>query len=102
MKELVLLLVLIFLSSAAAFIVGRSRETRPEDCIQYNPYSLRIEDDGEKGWRLTDGRIWLQILDNREDAEASLALAQQHNYQCFIGRSNRRPDRNRYILEYWK
>lgn len=102
MKKLALLLILIFLSSAAAFTLGRNRATRPEDCIQYNPYTLQIEDKGEKGWRLTDGRIWLQILDNREDAEAALALAQQHNYQCFIGRNNRRPDRVRYILEYWK
>ena len=36
------------------------------------------------------------------DAEAALALAQQHNYQCFIGRNNRRPDRIRYIVQYWK
>ena len=70
MKKLALLLGLISLSSAAAFTLGRNRATRSEDCIQYNPYSLRIEDTGEKGWRLTDGRIWLQILDNRDDAEA--------------------------------
>jgi hypothetical protein len=78
------------------------RSTRPEDCIQYNPYALQIEDIGDKGWRLSDGKMWLQVLDNRDDAEAALALAQQHNYQCFIGRNNRRPDRIRYIVQYWK
>jgi hypothetical protein len=44
----------------------------------------------------------LQGLDNKEDAEAALALARQYNYQCFIGRNNRRHDRLHYILEYWK
>ena len=95
-------LLLLVLACATAISVARSRTTKTEDCIQYNPYTLQIEDAGEKGWRLIDGKMWLQILDNREDAEAAMALAQQHNYQCFIGRNNRRPDRLRYIVQYWK
>ena len=100
------LTLLLLLSLACASVIvamaGGHRSTRPEDCIQYNPYALQIEDIGDKGWRLSDGKIWLQVLDNRDDAEAALALAQQHNYQCFIGRNNRRPDRIRYIVQYWK
>ena len=102
MKKLALALMLTCLTSAAAFTVGRRTATRLEDCIQYDPSLLRIEDMGERGWHLTAGRIWLHIFDSREDAEAGLAFAQQHNYQCFIGRDSKRPDRIRYILEYWK
>lgn len=39
MKKLTLLLVLIFLSSAAVFALGRNRAIRPENHILYNPYS---------------------------------------------------------------
>ena len=102
MKKVASTLILICVSSAAAFIVGRGGSSRPEDCIPYNASALQIVDEGEKGWLLTDGRSRLQGLDNKEDAEAALSLAQQHNYQCFIGRNNRRPDRLHYILEYWK
>ena len=104
MKKLALVAVLTLVTSVGAFTVKRNSASPTEDCIQYDPYSLQIEDIGEKGWRLTSsgGNMWMQILDNREDAEAALILAQQHNYQCFIGRNNRRPDRARYIAEYWK
>ena len=102
MKKSVLGLMLFCLTSAAALTLGRTTATKLEDCIQYDPSLLRIEEMGERGWRLAAGRTWLHIFDSREDAEAGLAFAQQHNYQCFIGRSNRRPDRISYILEYWK
>src|SRR5262245_37439060 len=98
---LLLLLSLAYASAIVAMARGH-RATRPEDCIQYNPYSLQIEDLGDKGWRLSDGKNWLQVLDNRDEAEGAMGLAQQNNYQCFIGRNNRRPDRVRYIVQYWK
>src|ERR1041385_1731080 len=102
-RTLPLLLLLSLASASVIVAMARGhRSTRPEDCIQYNPYALQIEDIGDKAWRLRAGTIWLQVLDNRDDAEAALALAQQHNYQCFIGRDNRRPDRIRYIVQYWK
>ena len=105
MRTRTLPLLLLLSLACASVIVAMARghrSTRPEDCIQYNPYALQIEDIGDKAWRLSAGTIWLQVLDNRDDAEAALALAQQHNYQCFIGRDNRRPDRIRYIVQYWK
>jgi hypothetical protein len=101
MKSLTFLLLLV-LASAAAIAAAPRQTTKTEDCIKYNPDSLQIEDAGEIGWRLVDGKIRLQTLDNREDAEAAMALAQQHTYQCFIGRDNRRPERIRYIVQYGK
>ncbi len=73
-----------------------------EDCLPYDVGSLQIVNEGEKGWLLTDGRSRMLVLDNKEDAEAALALAQRHKAHCFIGRNNRRPNRCSYIVEYWK
>ena len=102
-RRMALVLLLSIACASAIIAVARGhRATRAEDCIKYNPYNLQIEDLGDKGWRLSDGKMWMQVLDNRDDAEAALTLAQQHNYQCFIGRDNRRLDRKSYIVEYWK
>ena len=100
--QILVLMLSVACASAIIAVAHGHRATGVEDCIKYNPYNLQIEDLGDKGWRLRDGSNWMQILDNRDDAEAALALAQQHNYQCFIGRNNRRPDRKNYIVEYWK
>ena len=75
-----------------------------EDCIGYNPERLEVIDEGERGWLLTDdgGRHRMLGLDDRDDAEAALALAKRHRAMCFIGRNNRRPNRGAYIVQYWK
>jgi hypothetical protein len=81
-----------------------NRPLRPiaaEDCLPYDPRRLRIVDEGANGWLLTDGPMRMQMLDNQADAERALALAQRHTAQCFIGRDNTRPERKRYITEYW-
>ena len=75
-----------------------------EDCIRYNPEALEVIYEGERGWLLTEdgGRHRMLGLDNKEDAEAALALAKRHKAMCFIGRNNRRPNRRDYIVQYWK
>lgn len=35
-----------------------------EDCLPYDPFSLRIVDEGAQGWLLTDRRSRMLILDN--------------------------------------
>ena len=73
----------------------------PEDCLPYNPRTLRIEDEGAQGWLLTDGASRMLMLDDRADAERALALARRHTAHCFIGRGNNRPNRAEYITHYW-
>lgn len=73
----------------------------PEDCIPYDPNNLEIVDGGAIGWRLIEGSMYIEILDNQNDAEKALELAKRHTNQCFIGRDNTRPDRRSYIVEYW-
>ncbi len=73
-----------------------------EDCISYNPDTLRIVDEGALGFLLTDGFSRMTIYASREDAEEGLRVAKQGTKQCFIGRGNSRPNRKDYIVEYWK
>lgn len=86
-------------------IFGTKADTNAEykeDCLSYDVASLQIVNLGEKGWRLTDGRSSMLILDNETDANAALALAKKYKQHCFIGRGNKRPDRVSYIVDYWK
>jgi len=73
----------------------------PEDCISYNPANAAIVNRGSF-WQLVDGSTQLQVFAAQSDAIAGLALARAHSQLCYIGRSNSRPDRYRYITEYWK
>lgn len=73
-----------------------------EDCISYNPDTLRIVDEGATGFLLTDGFSRMAIYASREDAEEGLRVAKLYTRQCFIGRDNTRPNRKDYIVEYWK
>ena len=84
-------------SNAAPSVDGRSI------CVPYDPAGLKIADIGGGAWdlRRADGAIF-KSFDNRDDAEAGLAVARLHTQLCYIGKSNTRPDRGRYVMEYWK
>ena len=110
MRKTALIAAAICVVAAATFTLARhavGQRVVPiirEDCIPYDPETLAIRDEGEKGWMLTsnDGSHWMALLDNEQDAEAALALARRHKALCFIGRGNRRPKRRDYIVNYWK
>jgi hypothetical protein len=73
-------------------------------CVPYDPTKLQLTEVERTGtWRLQrdDGAIF-KVFADREDAEAGLAVAKQHTQLCYIGKSNTRADRERYIMEYWK
>ncbi len=73
-----------------------------EDCLNYNPKNLQIRNEGANGFLLTDGTSRMLMLDNAQDAANALALARRHTSHCFIGRNNNRPNREDFIVEYWK
>jgi hypothetical protein len=52
-------------------------------CVPYDPDRLVIEETGSEAWQLrrADGAIF-RVFINREDAEAGLAVARQHNQLC--------------------
>lgn len=80
---------------------GQATTIPAPDCIPYNKAGLKILDEGATGWLLTDGSSRMLILDNQQDAKNALTLAQANSKQCFIGRSNARPNRRDYIVQYW-
>lgn len=85
-------------SNTGPVSVGRSV------CVPYDPATLKIVEFGSTGeWRLQrgDGAIF-RVFANREDVEAGLAVGKAHTQLCYIGKSNTRPDRTRYVMEYWK
>jgi hypothetical protein len=75
---------------------------QPSDCLVYSAASLKSVRVGDRGWLLTDGSHQIVLLDNADDAGKALALAQRHTAHCFIGRDNPRPNRDDYIIGYWK
>ncbi len=87
--------------------VARQADTGPihdgrSICVPYNPAMLYLVE--ERGaWLLNraDGARF-KVFADREDAEAGLAIAKENNQLCYIGKSNTRPDRERYIMEYWR
>jgi hypothetical protein len=85
-------------SNSAPVTEGRSV------CVPYDPATLTIGEIGRSGdWQLrrADGAIF-KVFATREDAEAGLAVAKEHTRLCYIGKSNTRADRAKYIMEYWK
>lgn len=71
------------------------------DEIPYNPRTLRIVDEGAKGWLLTDGVSRMKMFDNKEDARNAMVVARRYTRQGFVGRDNSRQNRIDYITEYW-
>ena len=76
--------------------------TKPdEDCLAYEPSSIALSSDKVTGWRVADGQVVLATLDRESEAKQALALARRFKKRCFIGRTNTRPNRSDYIIDYW-
>jgi hypothetical protein len=72
------------------------------DCTTYQPANVTVIAAGADGWRLVDGGHVLLTLDTAAEGERARLVASAHTQLCFIGRDNSRPDRERYIFEYWR
>lgn len=77
-------------------------EPAAEDCLSYNPANLTVHDIGADGWQMRDGGHAMAVFDTQADAEDAVKVARNHTQSCFIGRDNHRPNRDRYIVQYWK
>ena len=74
-----------------------------EDCVSYTPSTLRLTDEGQRGWLISrDDGARLMALDTREDAEVILGVFNGHREFCYVGRDNKRPNRDRFVYHYWK
>lgn len=72
----------------------------PADCTSHNPATVTIMSNGDL-WQVVDGSHYLLAYKREVDAQAGLALARAYKKHCFIGRNNSRPERHRYIMDYW-
>jgi len=72
------------------------------DCTSYQAANVTVIAAGADGWRLVDGAHVLLTLDTAADGERARLVASAHTQLCVIGRDNSRPDRERYIFEYWR
>lgn len=82
--------------------LGAQPRTR-EDCVPYNRSTLRLTDEGERGWLISrDDGARFMAFDTKEDADKVLAVFQAHSAFCYVGRDNKRPDRSTFVHEYWK
>jgi hypothetical protein len=93
-----LIVVAVQLAAQKPITTGRSV------CVPYDPATLKLSEIGATGtWRLQrdDGAIF-ELFADREDAEAGLEVAKRHTQICYIGKSNTRPNRQDYVMTYWK
>jgi Bacterial Ig-like domain (group 2) len=71
------------------------------DCVAYEPGALKITRDRNIGWIVTDGSNTLLTLDEELDARRAMQLARAYKSHCYLGRLNKRPNHNNYVIEYW-
>lgn len=83
------------------YLIQDVHDVVSRDEIAYNPRTLRIVNEGAKGWLLTDGVSRMKMFDNKEDARNAMAVARRYTRQGFVGRDNSRQNRIDYITEYW-
>lgn len=72
------------------------------DAIGYNPNNVVATDLNKDGWRLQDGKHWMLIAHDMNDALAMLRVVERNSRICFIGRNNTRPNRADYIMTYFE
>jgi len=84
---------------------GSSEFSEPiagQNCASYDPTQLVVSEEGQSGWRLSDGGSLAQLLDTRADALAALRLAQNHTRRCFIGSGSGDPAPQTPVVGYWE
>ena len=96
-----------FVALAGAATIGMIQlvaQTRTrEDCIPYNPSTLQLTDEGDRGWLISsvDGSRFMG-MDTKEDADVIMAVFKAHSSLCYVGRDNKRSNRSAYVHAYWK
>ena len=81
---------------------GKTTVISPESCTTYLPSKLSAVDRNEAGWIVTDGSGLTLKFDNRDDAQAALAVAKQWAVHCTIGHLVFTPLLKVGAIHYWK
>jgi hypothetical protein len=86
---------------SAAMIAAAKAAGAGGDCQAYDPAALRVVRDRNAGFLLTDGTNTLLTLDDELDSQQAMQLARGYKSHCYLGRTNRRPNRSNFVIEYW-
>jgi hypothetical protein len=81
---------------------GRPGPVSGEDCIPYDPATLYVVKVANDHWSLRSGNMLMEAYATQAHAARGMRVAKAHTRQCFIGRSNPRPNRMDYITGYWR
>lgn len=83
-------------------LVAQTRGGR-EDCVPYNPSTLRLIDEGQLGWLISrdDGASFM-VMDTKDDADVMMGVFRAHSAFCYVGRDNKRANHREYVQAYWK
>ena len=74
----------------------------PADCISHDPATATINYvPATQVWQVRTSTSTPLAFKREVDAKDGLALVKAYKKHCFIGRNNTRPDRARYIMDYW-
>lgn len=99
---------LLFLGVVLAAAHSNAEQVKPrhEDCLSYNPLTLKITyQEMMDAWQLSDGHSSMEMFGTEQDAKNGLALASRYSQQCFIGRhasTHPNGNRGRHFVRYWK
>ncbi|HZM74830.1 MAG TPA: hypothetical protein VFC19_03840 [Candidatus Limnocylindrales bacterium] len=75
----------------------------PEDCLKHNPNALTYSyNSAQQVWQVLEGGHSLLAYKREADAKDGLAMAKRFRQHCFVGRDNKRPERYRYVMDYWR
>lgn len=94
-------------TAATAHVIVASRD----DCSSYDPNTIQIiGDSGRDGLPAfslvapAGGGLFefIATFATSDDGQRALAMAQRYRQDCFIGRDNRRADRDAYVTPYWQ
>ena len=88
-------------------VVEAPQPSPVEECLPFDGHALRVasgegDEGGAKRWTLHQGRRNLAVFETEVAAYRALIVASQYSSHCFIGRDNTRPNRDAYIVEFWK
>jgi len=75
----------------------------PEDCLRHNPNALTYSyNSSQQVWQVMEGGHALLAYKREADAKDGVAVAKRFRQHCFVGRNNTRPERYRYVMDYWR
>ena len=79
---------------------GKETRISPETCQTYDTSALQAIDNGDSGWIVADAKRFRLTVDDKDDADALMAVARRYTSHCIIGTAD--PAFRYPPVDYWK